>query len=158
MRVAALVLAGALLQVATPPPAGLRAPSVLVERIGGRASKPVKEALGDRLVDSWKYETVKKSTPGAVPALIVSGGGAGQVEWVKPAEGASQPAARPKGTDGKPVPLPLADRHKQLQKRRDALVLKRVQEWLADYSDAEATKRAMLPGQQAQPNQGLRWC
>jgi ParB/RepB/Spo0J family partition protein len=73
-----------------------------------------KDILGDYQVDP-----AKKSDPGAVPALVVTGRGAGTVRWVKPRRGLGNSlATRLKGANGKPVPKTMAERRSALDRRR----------------------------------------
>ena len=117
-------------------------PPVLLKETGMRVCAACAEAFGKTAVESWHYDAVKKGTPGAVPALFVSGGSTGRERWVKPTGQATRgSSARAKGANGKPSPVPLKERRAKLQRRRDALVLKRVQEKLDSYTPDEARQR-----------------
>jgi len=74
----------------------------------------------------YRVSNVKKSQPGAVPALAVNGPKMGKTRWVLP-DGRGGGSSRPKGPDGKAAPLPLKERRAKLQKRRDVLFVKKVQ-------------------------------
>jgi len=65
---------------------------------------------------SWDVEQVKKSAPGAKPALIVDGPAAGTLKWVKPLRGAGGGVPEAKGPT--------------LANRRQAWVVKHVRETL----------------------------
>ena len=79
-------------------------------------------------------ETCKKSTPGAQPAMVVSGPGAGTLKWIKPHAFArarvKQATKTAAGSAGKPAPTPLKQRRQQLTARRQAHVINAVRELL----------------------------
>jgi ParB/RepB/Spo0J family partition protein len=77
----------------------------------------------------WGIETVKKTAPGALPALIVSGRSAGTVRWVAPPrEESGRANSRPRAADGKPVPATLVQRRASLGRRRKAKAVELIKE------------------------------
>jgi ParB/RepB/Spo0J family partition protein len=72
-------------------------------------------------LDSWAVRDVKKGSAGAVPALVVSGRGAGTLRWVAPPRSETERySSRPKGKDGKTIPTTLKERRERLERRRKA--------------------------------------
>jgi len=84
----------------------------------------------------YDYEKVKKSEPGAKPAVIVHGTGEGQLIWIKPNNDTRINRGREIGEDGKVKPLSLKEKREQLRKRRVAWVLTELQQLI------EKTKKA----------------
>lgn len=74
----------------------------------------------------------KKSEPGARPGFHLDGPEAGHLVWCRPYGAVSSHSSRPRGADGKPEPLPIAERRKKLERRRNLLAIKTVQEWLVN--------------------------
>ncbi len=108
----------------------------------------------DGVLHPHQYEVVKKATPGARPALVECGKGAGKVIYVKPSvepdddldgHGGAGPAdQKPSGE------MSLAEKRSKLERRRWALVIGEVRECLgapgdgpapAEYQDAEGMLR-----------------
>lgn len=93
--------------------------------IGGHepVTEEVQSALGPVKVENFMhYAEVKKSTPGAVPAVIVSGTDAGTIKYVKPTErdhrtddAAERPVNQETGERAEPT----------MAERQEALLLKR---------------------------------
>jgi ParB/RepB/Spo0J family partition protein len=80
-----------------------------------RAGLPRREDLPEL----WRFTAAKKTDPGAVPALVVSGHGVGNVRWVTVTEYARKRTdMRPRGEDGKPKPSSLNQRRASLDRRR----------------------------------------
>ena len=80
----------------------------------------------------WDVEEVKKTAPGAIPALVVSGRGAGTVRWVAPPRAESgRQGSRPRGLDGKSVPATLSQRRASLDRRRRVKAVELVKEMIA---------------------------
>lgn len=101
-----------------------------------------------------QYEVVKKATPGARPALVEAGKGAGKLIYVKPSVEPDDDADGHGGAgpaDQKPSgELSLAEKRSRLERRRWALVIGEVRERLgapgdgpapAEYQDAEGMLR-----------------
>ena len=73
------------------------------------------------VLDSWAVRDVKKDSAGAVPALVVSGRGAGTLRWVGPPRSETERhSSRARGKDDKPVPSTLKRRREVLERRRKA--------------------------------------
>jgi len=91
----------------------------------------------------WEVEEVKKTAPGAIPALIVSGRSAGTVRWVAPPRvETGKYGARPRGADGKPVPATLAHRRTSLDRRRKVKAVELVKELIAGIEPYPVTNDA----------------
>lgn len=73
-----------------------------------------------QIVRDYKYDSVKKTDKGAIPAYIVDGPGAGRIEWkkLKSCYAKEEDKARKIGADGKPLPKTLEERREGLEKRR----------------------------------------
>jgi len=106
----------------------------LVEIGAGTMSSAIQEAFGDRIERLYAPKLVKASNPNSVPVMQVDGPKAGKLVFVDMGESVSANgnghSQRPRGADGKVVPLTMAERRARLQKRRDALVVKHVHEFL----------------------------
>ena len=78
------------------------------------------------VLEHYQYEKVKKSTPKAVPAVIVVGPGSSSLLWIKPNQPADRQGKRELGENGKVKPMTMKEKQEQLRKRRIALVLQRL--------------------------------
>ena len=59
-------------------------PNLVIEKPYSYSRAPLPAfAQGRRLVESWKGTAVKKSDPGAVPVLSVSGDDRGKLRWMR---------------------------------------------------------------------------
>ena len=104
---------------------------------GGDANYGEERREGAR--SSWEVQEVKKTAPGAVPALIVSGRSAGTVRWVAPPRADSTSRrSRQRGADGKPAPSTLAHRRASLERRRKAKAVETIR-GLVETSPTPAT-------------------
>ena len=75
------------------------------------------------VVDCYKYTKIKKTTPKALPAIVVYGKNIGSLIWIKLNKPTGQSGGRKKDKDGKVKPMSMSDKKEQLRKRRLALVL-----------------------------------
>lgn len=102
------------------------------------ASRGAREETGKDVIGAYDYDTVAKSATGAVPALVVNGDSAGRQIWVKVSGGTRvakqvQTAALKQAaasTDPKASAALLKERREMLEKRRWALVCRKLQERL----------------------------
>ncbi len=91
--------------------------------------------------DEWNMAPAKKGDKGAVPAVVVAGSASriGRVKYVMLgtplSSGSSQVGKREAGT-----PTPLKERRLQLGRRRQAMVVARVAEFIEGIGDEAATK------------------
>ena len=88
------------------------------------------------VLEAYQYEKVKKTTPKAVPAVVVKGPGISSLIWIKPERPSERCNKREIGNDGKVKPLTMKEKRDQLRKRRIALVLQRLIDMI------EKTKKA----------------
>ena len=78
------------------------------------------------VLESYQYEKVKKTTPKAVPAVVVTGPGTSSLIWIKPNQPSERRGKWEIGNDGKVKPLSMKEKQDQLRNRRIALVLQRL--------------------------------
>ncbi|MCC6426031.1 MAG: ParB/RepB/Spo0J family partition protein [Phycisphaerales bacterium] len=100
------------------------------------------EKFGDRLTLVYNPKFVKPTAEGATPVMQVDGPKAGRLMHVALEASANRALngrkpERPRGADGKPVPMPLAERRARLQKRRDAFLVQKVGEQLRSMSEQD---------------------
>lgn len=118
-------------------------PNLRLVEIGvGTLAPAIQEAFGDRIERMYAPKLVKASKPNAVPVMQVDGPKAGKLVFIDMGESVSANgngrSQRPRGADGKVVPLTLAERRARLQKRRDAFVVKHVHEFLRNLTPEKA--------------------
>ncbi len=118
-------------------------PNLRLVEIGvGTLSPAIQEAFGDRIERLYGPKLVKAGKPNAVPVMQVDGPKAGKLVFIDMCESVSANAnghsQRPRGADGKVVPLTMAERRARLQKRRDAFVVKHVHEFLRNLTPEKA--------------------
>jgi len=118
-------------------------PNLRLVEIGvGTMNPAIQEAFGDRIERMYAPKLVKAGKPNAVPVMQVDGPKAGKLVFIDMGESVSANGngrpQRPRGADGKVVPLTLAERRARLQKRRDAFVVKHVQEFLRTLAPEQA--------------------
>jgi ParB/RepB/Spo0J family partition protein len=110
----------------------------LVEIGAGTSSPAIQEAFGDRVERLYAPKLVKAGNPNGVPVMQVDGPKAGKLVFIDMGESVSANgngrSQRPRGADGTPVPLTMAERRARLQKRRDAFVVKHVHEFLRNFT------------------------
>ena len=106
----------------------------LVEIGAGTMTPAIQEAFGDRVERLYAPKLVKAGNPNAVPVMQVDGPKAGKLVFIDLGEsiaaGGNGRTTRPRGADGKVVPLTMTERRARLQKRRDAFVVKHLHEFL----------------------------
>lgn len=114
----------------------------LVEMGVGTINPAIQEAFGDRIERLYGPKLVKAGEPNAVPVMQVDGPKAGKLVFIDMGESVSVNgngrSQRPRGTDGNVVPLTMDERRARLQKRRDAFVVKHVQEFLRGLTPVKA--------------------
>ncbi len=94
----------------------------------------------DDALEYWDYSRVKKTTPGAVPALVVSGKGAGQKIWIKPNKSLAKPAEKKAAAETKSDPRAvLKAKEDALKKRRAMLAVQTFLDKLAKVKWADLT-------------------
>ena len=103
-----------------------------------------KDRFGAEPIEGWKYEKCKKSTPGAQPAFVACGPGAGKTIWIKPRKEAAASQART-NADGARAPTPLAQRRERLATRRRKRVLEFLQAALDRAKPPELEGDSQLP-------------
>jgi ParB/RepB/Spo0J family partition protein len=118
------------------------------------------------ILGNYDYEKAKKNAPGAIPALVVEGSGAGTLAWITVAPRAAA-KAKAAGAPGQEGGVTLEERRQGLEKRRTILAFRAVQEILATLTehevrgDEEAASERMgaLPAGR-RPNQAslIAWC
>lgn len=118
-------------------------PNLRLVEIGvGTLSPAIQEAFGDRIERLYGAKLVKAGKPNAVPVMQVDGPKAGKLVFIDMGESASANgngrSQRPRGADGKVVPLTMEERRARLQKRRDAFVVKHVQDFLRNLTPEKA--------------------
>jgi hypothetical protein len=118
-------------------------PNLRLVEIGvGTMSPTIQQAFGDRIERLYAPKLVKAGTPNGVPVMQVDGPKAGKLVFIDMGESVSTNgngrSQRPRGTDGKVVPLTMAERRARLQKRRDAFVVKHVHEFLRNLTPENA--------------------
>jgi ParB/RepB/Spo0J family partition protein len=86
-------------------------------------------------VELHELTKCSQQTPGAKPCLIASGSDIGKVFWGRPGGQGRGGRTRPVGKDGKPKPRALAERRKELNLRREALVNKALVELVEEEKD-----------------------
>lgn len=94
----------------------------------GREIEAEKKRFGREVLSLHRFDSAKKSDPGAVPALVVSGPGVGRLRWVKPWGGMSSHGGGRATVKGGPTPLKV--RREKLERRRWARVLETLREEL----------------------------
>lgn len=114
----------------------------LVEIGTGTLVPAIQEAFGDRIERMYAPRLVKASKPNAVPVMQVDGPKAGKLVFIDMGESVSANGSgrtqRPRGADGKVIPLTLTERRERLQKRRDAFVVKHVREFVCNLTPEKA--------------------
>jgi hypothetical protein len=110
-------------------------------------SPKVREAFGERITQVYAPKLVKATSKGATPAMQVDGPKAGSLVHLDLGEsvarnGTRTKGARPKGVDGNPAPLSMAERKARLQKRRDAFLVQKVGETLRALTPEVLSKSA----------------
>lgn len=112
----------------------------LIQVSYGRLTETAEKAFGDRLTHVYQPRIVKPTDKGATPVMQVDGPKAGALVHVdlgdKPGDRNGK-AQRPKNADGTPKPLTLAERQARLQKRRDAVLVNKVEEMLRAMKPAD---------------------
>jgi len=121
----------------------------LVEIGAGTMSPAIQEAFGDRVERMYAPKLVKPGKPNGVPVMQVDGPKAGKLVFIDMGESVSADGngrtTRPRGADGKVVPLTMAERRARLQKRRDAFVVKHIHEFLRNLTP-ERVLEIVSPG------------
>jgi len=127
----------------------------LVEIGAGTSSPAIQEAFGDRVERLYAPKLVKAGSSNGVPVMQVDGPKAGKLMFIDMGEPVSANGngrlQRPRGANGKVVPLTLAERRARLQKRRDAFVVKHVHEFLRNLTPEKALE-IVSPGSQRRIN------
>lgn len=127
----------------------------LVEIGSGTFSPSVQEAFGERIERLYAPKLVKAGHPNGTPAMQLDGPKAGKLVFVDMGESVTANAKgrsqRPRGADGKVLPLTMAERRARLQKRRDAFVVKHVHEFLRHLT-LERAKEIVSPWTQRRIN------
>jgi len=118
-------------------------PNLRLVEIGvGTLSPAIQEAFGDRIERLYAPKLVKGGKANGVPVMQVDGPKAGKLVFVDMGESATADGngrtTRPRGADGKVVPLTMPERRARLQKRRDAFVVKHVHEFLRNLTPEKA--------------------
>ncbi|MBI1826070.1 MAG: ParB/RepB/Spo0J family partition protein [Planctomycetes bacterium] len=118
-------------------------PNLRLVEIGvGTLSPAIQEAFGDRIERHYAPKLVKAGNPNGVPVMQVDGPKAGKLVFIEMGEPVTADGngrtTRPRGADGKVVPLTIAERRARLQKRRDAFVVKHVHEFLRNLTTEKA--------------------
>lgn len=80
------------------------------------------------VLKSYQFEAAKKSDKGALPALVIDGGGAGTLTWIKPDKDSRASATIKKAEGGGKTPL--KDRKAALEKRRTSAVIAKLIDWV----------------------------
>lgn len=104
----------------------------------GRYGDDADKRLGEKVVGPYAHDPCKKTDPGALLALVVSGPSLGKTKWVQPRRpqlGTSSGPSRPTADDDKL--LPLEERRAKLADRRKAIVVDAVREQLDRWGRAE---------------------
>jgi len=120
-------------------------PNLRLVQIGADTLNPaIQAAFGDRIERIYAPRLVKAGKPNGVPAMQVDGLKAGKLVFIDMGEsvaaGGNGRSQRPRGADGKVVPMTLAERRERLQKRRDAFVVKHVHEFLRNLTPEKAAE------------------
>ncbi|MBI1831520.1 MAG: hypothetical protein HYR84_08735 [Planctomycetes bacterium] len=131
-------------------------PNLRLVQIGaGTLSPGVEQDIGERIERLYAPKFVKAASPNAVPVMQVDGPKAGKLVFIDMGESVSANgngrSQRPRGSDGKVVPLTMAERRARLQKRRDAFVVKHVHEFLRNLAPEKALE-IVSPWAQRQMN------
>jgi len=118
-------------------------PNLRLVEIGVDTLSPaIQEAFGDRIERLYAPKLVKAGKPNAIPVMQVDGPKAGKLVFIDMGESVSANgngrSQRPRGVDGKVVPLTMDERRVRLQKRRDAFVVKHVHEFLRNLTPEKA--------------------
>jgi len=118
-------------------------PNLRLVQIGADTMSPaIQQAFGDRVERIYAPRLVKAGKPNGVPAMQVDGPKAGKLVFIDMGEsvtaGGNGRTQRPRGADGKVVPMTMAERRERLQKRRDAFVVKHVHEFLRNLTPEKA--------------------
>jgi hypothetical protein len=131
-------------------------PNLRLVEIGVDTLSPaIQEAFGDRIERLYAPKLVKAGNPSGVAVMQVDGPKAGKLMFIDMGEPVSADgngrSQRPRGADGKVVPLTMADRRARLQKRRDAFVVKHIHEFLRSLTPERALE-IVSPGTQRRIN------
>jgi len=100
-------------------------PDIIIIRSDYRVNDDYRNALSPN-----DYDNVKKKDSDSVPAVVVSGPGAGEKRWIKLHETAPKRTARGKDEGGKPKPPSIKERLDKLQNRRNAWIVNKTCELL----------------------------
>jgi hypothetical protein len=120
-------------------------PNLRLVQIGyGTLSPAMQETYGERVERFYAPKLVKAGNANAIPALQVDGPKVGKLVYIDMGESSADNGAarsqRPRGADGKPVPLTLAERRARLQKRRCTFVVRHVHEFLRNLTPEQAVE------------------
>lgn len=131
-------------------------PNLRLVEIGvGTMNPAIQEAFGDRIERMYAPKLVRAGKPNAVPVMQVDGPKAGKLVFIDMGESVSANgngrSQRPRGADGKVVPMTLSERRERLQKRRDAFIVKHVHEFLRNLTP-EKTLEIVSPWTQRRIN------